>query len=91
MSLVCTKISAAGNDFLCMDNRLEQLPLEENQRSWVQSLCHRRFGLGADGVLVWESTPHADLRMRLFNADGSEAEMCGNGLRAICLFAALNG
>lgn len=91
MSIVCTKISAAGNDFLCIDNRSENLPLEENQRTWVLPLCDRRLGLGADGVLVWESTPHADLRMRLFNADGSEAEMCGNGLRAICLFAALNG
>lgn len=91
MPLTCMKISAAGNDFLCMDNRHQQLPLDEQERSWIARLCHRRFGLGADGVLVWESSSKADLRMRLFNADASEASMCGNGLRAICLFARLNG
>lgn len=96
--LMCTKISAAGNDFLCIDNRLGKIPLEATQRAWIAKLCHRRFGLGADGVLVWESPESssasalgADLRMRLFNADSSEAEMCGNGLRALCLFAAMNG
>lgn len=91
MPLVCTKVSAAGNDFLCIDHRCQHLPLDKEKRTWIASLCHRRFGLGADGVLLWESTPHADMRMRLFNADGSEADMCGNGLRAICLFASING
>lgn len=93
MPLDCTKISAAGNDFLCIDNRHQHLPLEKEERSWIAPLCHRRFGLGADGVLLWELPTHigADMRMRLFNADGSEADMCGNGLRAMCLFASLNG
>lgn len=89
--LVCTKISAAGNDFFCIDNREGQFSCESLSPAWVSKLCHRRFGLGADGVLVLESSLKADLRMRVFNADGSEAAMCGNGLRAICLFAFLNG
>lgn len=90
MPLTCMKISAAGNDFLCMDNRQQQLPLDAQERSWIACLCHRRSGLGADGLLIWESSAHADLRMRIFNADASEGKMCGNGLRAICLFARLN-
>ena len=81
-----TKISALGNDFIALDNRngrFDQLPPQ-----FIQHICHRRKGVGADGVLLLcPADPPAAYRMRIFNSDGSEAPMCGNGSRALAFFA----
>lgn len=69
-----------------IDDREESFPLQnvlENQKL-IRTLCHRKFGIGADGVIFLQKDLVSDFRMRIFNADGSEAESCGNGLR--CLF-----
>jgi len=77
------KYSGAGNDFLIFDNRSENFPLSS---AVIQCLCARRTGVGADGVILIETSERADYAIRFFNADGSEAEMCGNGLRCAALF-----
>lgn len=73
------KYVACGNDFILFDNRQSLFPLSRS--SLIPYLCHRQRGIGADGVLLLESSTLADFRMRIFNSDGSEAEMCGNGIR----------
>jgi diaminopimelate epimerase len=79
------KMSGAGNDFVVVDNRSLSLPLT---REHIAALCHRHFGIGADGLLAVEPAgePGADFRMRYYNADGGEAEMCGNGARCFAKF-----
>src|SRR5437870_10253229 len=80
-----TKMSGAGNDFILFDNRTGDINLDRNQ---IAQLCDRHRGIGADGILLLEKpTNHADFRMRYFNADGGEAEMCGNGARCFARFA----
>ena len=80
-----TKMNGAGNDFVLLDNRAGDLTLTRGQ---IARLCDRHRGVGADGVLVLESpTNGADFRMRYYNADGGEAEMCGNGARCFARFA----
>lgn len=73
-----TKYVGCGNDFLLFDNRCQEFPTFP---VLIQHLCHRQKGIGADGLLLWENSIKADFRLRIFNCDGSEAEMCGNGLR----------
>lgn len=75
------KYHGAGNDFILMDNRNEVFPYQV-----VRDLCQRRLSVGADGVILLENSSFADYRMRIFNADGSEAEMCGNGARCFYRF-----
>jgi len=80
-----TKMDGAGNDFILIDNRAGEIDLN---RSQIARLCDRHRGIGADGVLLLENpSDHADFRMRYFNADGGEAEMCGNGARCFARFA----
>jgi diaminopimelate epimerase len=80
-----TKMNGAGNDFVLLDNRAGNLQLTREQ---VARLCDRHRGIGADGVLLLErSTNGATFRMRYYNADGGEAEMCGNGARCFARFA----
>lgn len=95
MKLEFTKMQAAGNDFILIDDR-EQRIWDEKKGRIARFLCTRRFSVGADGVLFLckptsssTSTPTRsyDLRMRVFNADGSEAEMCGNGIRCFARYA----
>jgi diaminopimelate epimerase len=74
------KYTGCGNDFIFFDNRETLFPLSPNL---VQNLCHRQWGIGADGVILVENSIRADARMRIFNADGREAEMCGNGIRCL--------
>jgi len=83
-----TKAVAAGNDFIIIDNRKNQLG--DNLPKLARRLCDRKYGVGADGILLVESSKTADFRMRIFNPDGSEAEMCGNGSRCIALYASAN-
>src|SRR5919197_4720415 len=80
-----TKMNGAGNDFILIDNRAGEIDLN---RSQIARLCDRHRGIGADGILLLETpSNHADFRMRYFNADGGEAEMCGNGARCFARFA----
>jgi len=80
-----TKMNGAGNDFILFDNRRGDIELD---RSQIAKLCDRHRGIGADGILLLEKpTNRADFRMRYFNADGGEAEMCGNGARCFARFA----
>ena len=78
------KYEAAGNDFVLIDDRASSFPVYD--RSLIQGLCHRRFGIGADGLILLSFDSDADFRMRVFNSDGSEAESCGNGLRCLVHF-----
>ena len=81
-----TKMNGAGNDFVLLDNRTADLHLDA---AAIARLCDRHRGVGADGVLLVERPegPQADFRMRYYNADGGEAEMCGNGARCFARFA----
>jgi diaminopimelate epimerase len=80
-----TKMNGAGNDFILIDNRAGDIRLD---RSQIARLCDRHRGIGADGILLLEkASNNADFRMRYFNADGGEAEMCGNGARCFARFA----
>jgi len=83
MQLTFMKMSGAGNDFVVADNRSGQFRADP---SAVARICDRRFGVGADGLLLVEPSKTADFFMRYYNADGSEAEMCGNGARCIARF-----
>ena len=80
-----TKRNGAGNDFILIDNRMGDIRLDRGQ---IAQLCDRHRGIGADGILLLEKPGNcADFRMRYFNADGGEAEMCGNGARCFARFA----
>ncbi len=80
-----TKMTGAGNDFVLLDNRAGDLVLTPEQ---IARICDRHRGVGADGVLILErATNGANFRMRYYNADGGEAEMCGNGARCFARFA----
>src|SRR5512134_2019323 len=81
------KMNGAGNDFVMLDNRQNDLHLTASQ---IARLCDRHRGVGADGVLVVEPAQSgASFRMRYYNADGGEAEMCGNGARCFARFASM--
>lgn len=72
---------AAGNDFIVIEDKLSG-----NLSALAKRLCDRKFGIGADGLLLLQKRAKSCLTMRIFNADGSEAEMCGNGARCAALF-----
>ena len=80
-----TKSVATGNDFIIVDNR--NMALKGDPAAIAKKVCDRFYGIGADGLLLVEKSKDADFRMRIFNSDGSEAEMCGNGSRCIALYA----
>ncbi len=75
-----TKMHGAGNDFVLIDGRDIA---EERLPEIARRLCDRHFGVGADGLLVISDSSCADIKMRIFNSDGSEAQMCGNGIRCV--------
>jgi diaminopimelate epimerase len=85
MRIAFTKMQGAGNDFVVID--ATRVPVELNQSQW-QRLADRRFGVGADQILLVErsDTAEADFIYRIFNADGSEVEQCGNGARCFARF-----
>jgi len=78
-----TKMVAAGNDFVIV--RALNVPTSA-LKNLALKICERKYGIGADGLLTVEKSKIADVRMRIFNADGSEAEMCGNGARCVALY-----
>lgn len=79
-----TKMQGLGNDFVLVDGLKEKLP--ENLGELSQKLCDRHFGIGADGLVVVLPSQIADVRMRIFNPDGSEPEMCGNVIRCFARY-----
>ena len=80
-----TKMNGAGNDFVMIDNRAGDVRLQPEQ---IVRICDRHRGVGADGILLLEKGSNgADFRMRYYNRDGGEAEMCGNGARCFARFA----
>ena len=89
MKIAFTKIEGAGNDFILIDNRDGKIPRLKKETK--QRLCSRKKGIGADGVLLLEKDKELPFMMRYFNADGSEAEMCGNGARCVALYAFSKG
>lgn len=84
MRLHFYKYQGTGNDFILLDNRKNEIQLSTEQ---VAQLCDRRFGIGADGLMMLELEPGADFKMVYFNSDGNQSSMCGNGGRCISAFA----
>jgi diaminopimelate epimerase len=79
------KMHGLGNDYVVIDNRDGKI-VDKQAPALAKKLCERRFSIGADGLLLIYNSKTADARMRIFNADGSEAEMCGNGIRCFAKF-----
>ncbi len=85
MAINFTKYHGLGNDFILIDNRQNPLPIITSEQA--AKLCDRNFGIGADGVIfVLPGQDGTDYTMRIFNSDGSEPEMCGNGIRCLAAF-----
>ncbi|MBU4374201.1 MAG: diaminopimelate epimerase [Euryarchaeota archaeon] len=80
-----TKLHGNGNDFILLDEYRGEIVKEKC--AFARTYCDRRFGVGGDGVLYLGSSDKADIRMRIFNPDGTEAEMCGNGIRCLVKYA----
>ncbi len=76
------KLQATGNDFVLLDAR----NMEGDWQKLAQAMCHRHLGIGADGLILVRSSNTADLKMQMLNPDGSEAEVCGNGLRCFAKY-----
>ena len=86
MRISFTKMHGCGNDYIYLDCRQTGLP--EHVADWSVKLSRRHLSVGADGIICIcpPSTPGADATMRMFNADGSEGKMCGNGVRCVAEF-----
>jgi len=84
------KMHGLGNDYVVIDNRDDEISGEQ-AAGLAKRLCERRFSIGADGLLLVSNSKLADVKMRIFNADGSEAEMCGNGIRCFAKYCFENG
>ena len=78
------KMHGLGNDFIIINSLVEKLP--EDLAAFSQKVCDRHFGIGADGVIIVRPSDIADMRMQIINSDGSEAEMCGNGIRCFAKY-----
>ncbi|MCC6445867.1 MAG: diaminopimelate epimerase [Armatimonadetes bacterium] len=81
-----TKMHGSGNDFVVINSFEQELPAEEKLPELSRFLCDRHFGIGSDGMILVLPSRVADFRMRMLNPDGSESEMCGNGIRCFAKF-----
>jgi len=90
MKIPFMKMSGSGNDFIFIDHR-KPLLKEEEFKDFARKVCRRKVSVGADGLVLVENSKKADVKWRFFNADGSEAEMCGNAGRCLGRFAYLKG
>lgn len=88
MQISFTKYQGTGNDFIIIDNRKGSIVLTKAQ---VEKLCNRRFGIGADGLMLLETTAGFDFKMVYYNSDGAESSMCGNGGRCLVRYASEQG
>jgi len=86
-----SKLEATGNDFILVESKEVSPKKEYNWAELARVMCHRHCGAGADGLIVAENSKVADLKMRVFNPDGSEAEACGNGLRCFVKYVVERG
>lgn len=86
MTIPFDKFQATGNDFIMVDQRTNQY-ISRNNTDVIQKLCDRRFGIGADGLILLQLSEDVDFEMIYFNADGRESTLCGNGGRSIVKFA----
>ncbi len=84
------KMHGSGNDFILIDNRSRLIGLSEAEE-YAARLCKRKFGIGADGLILIDSSDRADFKWYFYNADGSQADMCGNGGRCAARFAYITG
>ena len=84
MNIIFSKYHGTGNDFIIIDNRSLKL---KPSKEWIAKLCLRRFGIGADGLMLIENSKDSDFSMKYYNADGNEGTMCGNGGRCIVAYA----
>ena len=83
-----TKMQGLGNDFIILDGRKEKLDGVDLKKLAIR-MCDRNFGVGADGLLIIRPSTKAHYRMQIINSDGSEAEMCGNGIRCFARYVYL--
>lgn len=86
MNMPFWKMHGAGNDFVLIDDRAEMFP--SSDKDWLARMSARRTGVGCEGIILIQRSDKADFRMRFFNPDGTEAEMCGNGARCVARLAA---
>lgn len=85
MKLKFWKMHGAGNDFILLDDRAEKFPCDD--KAWIAGISARHTGIGCEGVILIRKSARADFKMRFFNPDGGEADMCGNGARCIARLA----
>ena len=85
MKINFTKMQGCGNDYVYINGFTEKIPLEKKP-DFVRRMSDRHFGIGGDGVIFVNSSSLADFEMEMYNADGTRAEMCGNGIRCVAKF-----